>query len=112
MKKIFILGGSSDIGIEIIKIYLKNNYKVLAHYNKLNNKLSNLKNYQNNNLDLIKFNFVNSEKNICTFLKQKKIIECDVVINALGYIKQKSYKNIKLKDIIDTIKVNFFLTFI
>ena len=62
MKKIFILGGSSDIGIEIIKIYLKNNYKVLAHYNKLNNKLSNLKNYQNNNLDLIKFNFVNSEK--------------------------------------------------
>ena len=49
-----------------------------------------------------------TQKNICTFLKQKKIIECDVVINALGYIKQKSYKNIKLKDIIDTIKVNFF----
>ena len=35
-KKLLILGGSSDIGIEIIKIYLKNNYSVLAQYNKGN----------------------------------------------------------------------------
>ena len=30
-KKLLILGGSSDIGIEIIKIYLKNKYSVLLN---------------------------------------------------------------------------------
>ena len=33
-KKVLILGASSDIDIEIIKKYLKENYKILAHYNK------------------------------------------------------------------------------
>lgn len=33
-KQVLILGGSSDIGIEIIKIYLQNNFLILAHYNK------------------------------------------------------------------------------
>lgn len=46
-KKVFILGSSSDIGIEIMKIYLKNNFEILAHYN-LGNK-----NF---------FNFINKKK--------------------------------------------------
>ena len=37
-KSVLILGSSSDIGIEILKIYLKNNYKIVAHYN-LGNKI-------------------------------------------------------------------------
>ena len=32
-KKVFILGASSDIGLSVMKIYLKNNYEILAHYN-------------------------------------------------------------------------------
>ena len=35
-KKVFILGASSDIGISLIEIYLKNNYNIIAHYNKGN----------------------------------------------------------------------------
>ena len=37
-KKVFILGASSDIGLSIMKIYQKYNYKVLAHYNNDNKK--------------------------------------------------------------------------
>ena len=33
-KKILILGASSDIGIETVRLFLKKNYTVLAHYNK------------------------------------------------------------------------------
>jgi len=32
-RKVLILGGSSDIGIEAIKLFLKNNWKVTAHFN-------------------------------------------------------------------------------
>ena len=35
-RKVLILGASSDIGIEIIKKYLNEKYKILAHYNKGN----------------------------------------------------------------------------
>ena len=35
-KKVLILGASSDIGIEILKIYLRNNYFIIAHYSKGN----------------------------------------------------------------------------
>ena len=34
-KKVLILGASSEIGVEIMKLYLKN-HKIIAHYNKGN----------------------------------------------------------------------------
>ena len=39
LKKALILGASSDIGIEIVENYLKNNYIVYGHYNKNSNHL-------------------------------------------------------------------------
>ena len=35
-KSVFILGASSDIGQSLMKIYLGNDYQILAHYNKGN----------------------------------------------------------------------------
>ena len=35
-KKVLILGASSEIGVEIMKLYLKKNHKIIAHYNKGN----------------------------------------------------------------------------
>lgn len=110
MKKAFVLGGSSDIGVEIIKIYLRNGYFVIAHYNKMNKKLSDLQKLKKN-LILKRFNFLNTEEKIEKFLNQKEIIESDVLINALGYLKQIDYKRIKIRNIIDTLKVNFFPSF-
>ena len=42
-KNVLILGGSSDIGIEVIKIFLKLNWNVSAHYFKNKTKLNLLK---------------------------------------------------------------------
>ena len=36
IKKVLILGGSSDIGIEVVKIFLKLDWEVVAHFS--NNK--------------------------------------------------------------------------
>ena len=57
--KILILGGSSDIGIEVIKKLYKKNYKISAHYSK--NKKSLIK-FKSLNLIKLDFNKVN-EKN-------------------------------------------------
>ena len=41
-KKVLILGASSDIGYETVKFFLKNNWIVIAHFNKNKHKLSKL----------------------------------------------------------------------
>ena len=43
MKKVLILGASSDIGFSLTKKYLNRNYYVYAHYNKNVGKLRKLK---------------------------------------------------------------------
>ena len=55
MKKVLILGGSSDIGLEVVKIFLDNDWKVFAHYNKNKKNLLKIKK-KFQNLKLIKFN--------------------------------------------------------
>ena len=42
-RKILILGGSSDIGIEVINILLKKNWNITAHYNSNLNSLRKFK---------------------------------------------------------------------
>ena len=39
MKHVLILGGSSDIGLKVISIFLKMNWSVTAHYFKNKNGL-------------------------------------------------------------------------
>ena len=107
LKKVLVLGGSSDIGVSIIKIYLRNNYKVIAHYNKTNKNLKKLVKI-NKNLKLIKFNFMTSLKKIEKFLDNKEFKDCSVFINALGHIKEVAFEKLKLSDIDNVIKVNFY----
>ena len=68
MKKVLILGGSSDIGIEVVKKFLNLNWFVHAHYNRSNKRLINLKNNKKNlkviQLDFSKYNNKNFEKKI------------------------------------------------
>ena len=43
-KKVLILGGSSDIGFETVKLFLNLNWQVTAHYNSRKINLKELKN--------------------------------------------------------------------
>ena len=42
-RKILILGGSSDIGVEVINIFMKKNWSITAHYNSNLNALRRFK---------------------------------------------------------------------
>ena len=104
LKKILILGASSDIGLKTIDLFLAHNWKVYAHYNKGSKKLTNLKkNYKN--LNLIKLNFKNN-KNIEKKVKKSFNHGYHSIINLVGYIDNKSFANTKLKDTLESISIN------
>ena len=67
-KKVLILGASSEIGVEIMKLYLKKNHKIIAHYNKGNKKFFHYS--KDRNVEKIKFNFLTKSKNIDNFSKK------------------------------------------
>ncbi len=105
-KKVFILGASSDIGLSIIKIYKKNNYQILAHYNKGNKKF--FKFTKTNKINIIKFNFSTTHKKIESFTKKKIFKDFNVLINASAMIKELSFTDTKIKNIDEILKVNFY----
>jgi len=106
IKSVFILGASSDIGLSIMKIYQKNNYKILAHYNKGNKNF--FEYVKSENINVIKFNFLTSNKNIYKFAKRKDFRNYDILINASAHIKEISFKNVKIEDLEKNFKVNFY----
>ena len=106
IKSVFILGASSDIGLSIMKIYQKNNYKILAHYNKGNKKF--FEYVKKENIKTIKFNFLTSNKNIYKFTKRKDLKNYDILINASAHIKEISFRDVKIKDLEEIFKVNFY----
>ena len=103
-KKVLILGASSDIGIEILRMYQNDSYDVVAHYNTGNKKFFNfVKTY---NIRKIKFNFLKKFKMIDSFSKKKIFKNCEILINAIGGIKQKKYSEISSKELLDSFKIN------
>lgn len=107
MKTALILGGSSDIGSATVNIFLKNGWTVYCHYN--SSKKIKLKN--NKNLKYLKLNFLDSEKKIDYKLKNLSKIKFDSVINLVGYIDNKSFKNFKIDDLLKSIRVNSIVPF-
>jgi len=107
-KKLLILGGSSDIGIEIIKIYLKNNFSVIAQYNKGSKKFFSLVKENKDFLKQIRFDFSSDNHEIEKFFKKKDVLKSDVFINALGSISEMKYENLNLKDLDKSLKINAY----
>ena len=105
-KHILILGGSSDIGIEVVKNFLKINWSVTAQFNKNKKKLEFLKK-KSQNLNLIKFDFSNS-KNLYIEKKISKRFnrKYDSIINLIGYVDNKSFENTNLKSILNSLTAN------
>ena len=108
-KRVLILGGSSDIGIEVVKNFLKQNWDVSAHFfNSIKNLKTLKKKYKN--LDFIKFNFggdnyVKTEK----LMLKKFSRKYDSVINLIGYIDNKSFEKTNLNSILRSLTINAIL---
>ena len=96
------MGGSSDIGIEVIKKLNKYNYHITAHYS--NNK-KNLLTFKDVKLIKCDFNKIN-EKNYNGILEKYFSHNYDCLLNLVGYIDNKSYNNFNLKNIIQALKIN------
>ena len=109
-KRVLILGGSSDIGIEVVIDFLNMNWDVTAHYFKNKKKLKKLKNKK---LKLIHANFMKfNEKNTEKIISKKFSKKYDALINLVGYVDNKSFENTNLKSIIKTVKINALIPFL
>ena len=108
-KHVLVLGGSSDIGLEVVKFFLELKWEVSAHFSKSKKKLIYLKK-NSKKLNIIKFNF-NSYKNynIKNFMKKKFDKNYDTVINLIGYVDNKSFENTNFKSILKSISINALL---
>ena len=105
-KKILILGGSSDIGVQVINKMLKKNWKVTAHYSKNKKTFNNFSN-SNSNLSLIKCDFSKINENNCQKMINKVFkYDYDALINLVGYVDNISYQNSDLKSLIKSLKIN------
>ena len=104
MRKILILGGSSDIGKTLITKFLINGNHVTAHFNKNNQYLKLIK---NKNFKKVQLDFSKINDKLCNKILNKKFKNhYDIIINCVGYIDKKSYENTDLQSIINTIKIN------
>ena len=103
MKNIIITGTSSGIGLELVKIYSKNGYKVIS-LSRSDLPAKGLVGVEHMNFDISKkgslVNLVNLIKN-----KYKKI---DILINNAGKLINKSFKDLSKDDLYDIYDVNVF----
>ena len=99
-KKVLILGGSSEIGLELAKIFLRENvFNIFLHYNSNFKIVKKFKNY---------FNFIKADLSVPS---QNKILkkfddDYDIIINLIGFINKSSYENFSIKDLEKTLRIN------
>jgi short-subunit dehydrogenase len=93
---------------ETAKIFLKNNWEVVAHYHTNFKKLYELKKDKKNKINLIKIDFNNLNKARQIVLKNKKLFSntCSFV-SLIGFLKSEKKDLFNLNLILDHIKINF-----
>ena len=105
-KHVLVLGGSSDIGIEVVKNFLQLKWKVTTHYFKNKKKLAILKK-GSRQLNLVKLNFAShSNFNIEKLITKKFNEKYDSIINLIGYVDNKGFENTDLNSILRSLTVN------
>jgi 3-oxoacyl-[acyl-carrier protein] reductase len=106
LKKILILGASSDIGIKLVENLLSNNWLVVAHCSTNSSALVKLK---HKNLKIIKLNFEKVNEN--NYLKKFNfffIFKYDAFVNLIGFVDKVSLKKTNLKKLFKIFKINTF----
>lgn len=104
-RRILILAASSDIGIEVVKKFINNNWEVLAHYNYNRKKIAKIK---SKNLSLFKLDLANPKIVNKFLIKNNKILkEVNSFISLTGYLKLSSYEKFSIDDFNLHLNVNY-----
>ena len=104
MKKILILGGNSDIGLQLLKnLTNEENFKIYVHYNKKFSKKNIQENIKLIKKDLSKINSKNLNKVFDN--------NYDIIVNLVGYVSKQSFSNFSIKEVQKTILVNSLIPF-
>jgi len=99
IKKVFILGASSDIGLSIMKIYKKNNYSILAHYNKGNKKFFHFVKLNKINTPMGNGNVLNTnncEISVCKTRYKNRIVIFSAIDNLVKGASGQAIQNMNL----------------
>ena len=107
-KKILILGGSSDIGIVLIKELLKNDNIVIYAHCSANER--SLKKINDKRVKIFRSNFIKiNDKNFKKNLKKILINKFEYFVNLTGYVNKSNFFNFKIEEQINTLKTNVIL---
>ena len=105
-KNILILGGSSDIGIELIELLLKKNFLITCHCTTINEKLNKILK-KSKNVKIVKKNlYTLNDKNINKFCKKNFDSKYGAFVNLVGYTDNRSFANADIKNILKSILIN------
>ena len=105
-KHVLILGGSSDIGIEVVKNFLQLKWEVTAHFHKNKKRLEILKK-SSKNLNFVQLDFrPHKNLNIEKLIIKKFSGRYDSVINLIGYVDNVGFQKTSFKNIWQSLAVN------
>jgi len=100
LRKVLILGASSDIGVELTKIFIEKGYNTHLHCTTSNDFLKKL---SNKHTKIIKLNFLNHDEKL---ILKNFDNDYDIIINLVGFMKNISFDRANIKNLNNTIKVN------
>ena len=104
MKKILVIGGNSDIGLELLYSFLNDKkFLIHIHYNKKISQKNSKKNIKLIKKDLSKIDGKNLNKYFDS--------NYDIIINLAGYVSNQSFSNFSIKEVQKTILVNSLIPF-
>ena len=99
-KKVLILGGSSDIGLELINKFLeKDTYQIDLHYH---SNIKNIKKIKN------KWNLIKADLSTSNYKNTLKKFDknYDIIVNLVGYINNKSFEKFTIESLEKTLRIN------
>jgi 3-oxoacyl-[acyl-carrier protein] reductase len=104
MKKILVIGGNSDIGLELLNNFLNDkNFLIHIHYSKKISQKIAKKEIKLIKKDLSKID----SKNLNKYFDSNY----DIIVNLVGYVSNQSFSNFSIKEIQKTILVNSLIPF-
>ena len=105
---VLITGASSDIGIEVCKIFLDEGWNVFGQYNKNIYPLEELKKRFPKNMNLIKLDFLEDKNALESHLIEYSEIygQIDSFVSCAALLRPKRYDEIKVSDLIEHLSVN------